>query len=82
MVLINIGVHKLESYKNNQGIFENSYFVHRPYLNYVIFSPNSTEIFYDYFESKGGVGKQIFTNVGQINHGRQKFGINLVPQSY
>ena len=82
MVLINIGVHKLESYKNNQGIFENSYFVHRPYLNYVIFSPNSTEIFYDYFQSKGGVCKQIFTHSSQINHGPakiwNKFGASVL----
>lgn len=72
MVLINIGVHKLESYKNNDGIFENSYFIHRPYLNYVIFSPNSTELFYDYFNSKGGVGKQIFTHHKQISHSQAK----------
>jgi len=72
MVLINLGVHKLESYKNNQGIFENSYFIHRPYLNYLIFSPKSTEMFYDYFNSKGGVGKQLFTNVGQIGHSQAK----------
>lgn len=72
MVLINLGVHKLESYKNNLGIFENSYFIHRPYLNYLIFSPTSTEIFYDYFNSKGGVGKQLFTNVGQIGHSQAK----------
>ena len=72
MVLINIGVHKLESYKNNAGLFENSYFIHRPYLNYLIFSPNSIEIFYEYLNSKGGVGKQIYTNATQITHSTTK----------
>ena len=72
MVLINIGVHKLESYKNSEGLFENSYFIHRPYLNYLIFSPHSAEIFYDYFNSKGGVGKQIFTNKRQLGFGPGK----------
>lgn len=82
MVLINIGVHKLESYKNSKGIFENSYFIHRSYLNYVIFAPQSTEIFYDYFASKGGVGKQIFTDASQINHAPgkifNKFGASVL----
>ena len=72
MVLINIGVHKLESYKNIQGLYENSYFVHRSYLNYLIFTPNSTEIFYDYFNSKGGVGKQILTGPQQFGNASGK----------
>ena len=72
MALINIGVHKLESYKNSQGLFENSYFIHRAYLNYLIFSPRSTEMFYDYFMSKGGIGKQIYTDHVQTHFGTGK----------
>ena len=72
MVLINIGVHKLESYKNSDGVFENSFFLQRPYLNYLIYSPRSIEMFYDYFSSKGGVGKQIYTNASQVIHSSHK----------
>ena len=81
MVLINIGVHKLESYKNNQGFFENSYFVHRP-IQIMLFFPLTAPKFFMIISNPKEECKQIFTNVVKLIMGRQKFGISLVPQSY
>ncbi len=69
MALKNIGLHKLESYRTMEGYFLNSYFLKRDFLNYLIFPPYHVALYKDIFLSKGGVGRQLISSPGQINHG-------------
>ena len=69
MALGNLGLHKLESYRTMEGHYQNSFFLKRNYLNYLIFPPQEVNLFKDIFISKGGVGKQIVTSKDQLNHG-------------
>ncbi|MAW07547.1 MAG: hypothetical protein CME61_04615 [Halobacteriovoraceae bacterium] len=69
MSLNNLELHKLESYKTLEGVYLNSFFLKRDYLNYLIFPPGHVALFKDFFLAKGGVGKQIITSPDQINLG-------------
>ena len=69
MSLNNLNIHKLESYKTLEGVYLNSFFLKRDYLNYLIFPPGHVALFKDFFLAKGGVGKQIITSPDQINLG-------------
>ena len=82
MGLNNLGLHKLESYKTLEKFYLNSFFIQRDYLNYIIFPPGHVSLFKDFFEAKGGVGKQLLTNKEQINLGCEQtfslFGASVV----
>ena len=82
MGLTNLALHKLESYRTMDGYYLNSFFIKRDYCNYLLFPPYHVELYKDIFLSKGGVGRQLITNPGQLNFGCEKtfntFGASAV----
>lgn len=55
-----------------------SYFIKRPFGNYIIFSDGLSPLHVDFFQSKGGVYKQFIENPGLLNKNQKslfvKFG--------